>query len=95
MTCCQLADDELVAQEAEAFDCETCPLAAQLAALDDDNQEAWALYRACCNRFLVDTHAVGVALARLTAEDDPETFAQKAERLRILYDTLQPVKRTT
>jgi hypothetical protein len=94
VTCCQLADEELIEQEAGAFDCTACPLATQMAELDGENRAAWGLYRACCNRFLVDAQAVGYALARLTEDDDPEAFLEKAERLRIIYDVVAPKKTT-
>ena len=82
----------MVEQEAEQYDCAACPLAAQLDALDDDNREAWRLYRACCNRFVVDLQAGAVLLDRLTRDLDAEAFADQCERLRVLYDVLQPRK---
>lgn len=93
MTCCQLADDDLVTQEAEQFDCGTCEVARRLAEMDDDNREAWALYRACCNRFAVDLQAGAVLLDRLTQGMDADDFAETMDRLRVIYDTLQPPKR--
>lgn len=84
----------MVEEEAEQYDCDSCPVEAAMAQLDDDNREAWGLYRACCNRFVVDLQAGAVLLNRLTEEQDSETFAATCERLRILYDTLQPRKST-
>lgn len=84
----------MVEQEAEQYDCDTCPIQAQMAQLDDENREAWALYRACCNRFVVDLQAGAVLLDRLTAEQDADAFAATCERLRVLYDVLQPRKTT-
>jgi hypothetical protein len=84
----------MVEQEHEAFNCETCPLAAQLDALDGPNTEAWWLYKSCCNRFLVDAQAVPMALERLTAEQDAEQFAETLDRLRIIHDVMAPRKQT-
>lgn len=92
VVCCQLADEELVEQEADAYDCEACPVAAQMADLDADNRAAWALYRTCCNRFVVDLQAGAVLLDRLTADQDAEEFAATCERLRLIHDTVQPRK---
>ena len=65
-----------------------------MAALDTENRTAWLLYRQLCNRFVNDLQAGSVLLDRLTTEDDSETFADKCERLRVIYDVLQPPKKT-
>jgi hypothetical protein len=85
-------DDEMVSQEAEAYDCDTCEVMTRITGLDDDNREAWALYRRCCNRFLVDLQAGHLMLQRATEELDSETFVDRCERLRVLYDVMQPPK---
>ena len=64
----------------------------RLTALDEDNRSAWALYRTLCNRFANDIQAGGVMLGRLTEQQEPDEFAETCERLRVIYDTLQPPK---
>ena len=93
--CCQLADAEIIEQEADQFDCSACPLLEHSAMLDDENREAWSLYRACCNRFTHDLHAGSVVLDRLTQHLSADEFADCAERLRIIYDVMQPRKEPT
>lgn len=82
----------MVTQEAEQFDCGTCEVAQRMTGLDAENRAAWALYRACCNRFAVDLQAGAVVLDRLTTDMDADEFADTMERLRVIYDTLQPPK---
>ena len=64
----------------------------RLTALDDENRTAWGRYRLLCNRFVNDLQAGSVMLNRLTEDEDPDTFAESCERLRVIYDTLQPPK---
>lgn len=92
MTCCQLADDEVVEQEAEQFDCAACPVRERMTGLDAENREAWSAYQTCANRFVVDYQAGPVLLDRLTRDWDADDFVALMERLRIIYDTLQPPK---
>jgi hypothetical protein len=65
---------------------------ARVADLDRDNCETWLLYRRCCNRFLVDFQAGHLVLQRATEDLDSETFLDRCERLRVLYDVMQPPK---
>lgn len=92
MPCCQLVDDETVASDPQEFDCRTCEVMAQVISLDDDNRMAWERYRLLCNRFTNDLSAGGVVLDRLTKDDDADTFVESIERLRVIYDVLQPPK---
>lgn len=86
------ADDETIRTDPQEFDCRTCVVAERMGELDGDNRAAWGLYRHLCNRFLNDLQAGSVALHRLTEEQDPDTFADSCERLRVIYDVLQPPK---
>lgn len=83
-----------MSSEPDQFDCDSCEVATHLDTLDDDNREAWALYRACCNRFLADTQTIPVLLAKRTEDLDSEAFEELAERLRVIYDIVQPRKTT-
>lgn len=82
----------MVRQQPEAYDCDACEVTARTSALGDENREAWLLYRRCCNRFLVDLQAGHLMLQRATEDADSETFLDLCERLRVLYDVLQPPK---
>ena len=95
VVCCQLADDELVASEPEQYDCRSCVLIEHLTSLDADNQQAWEIYRACCNRFTQDLGAGSVVLDRLTQDMEPEDFVDVTDRLRLVYDILAPRKEPT
>jgi hypothetical protein len=64
----------------------------QLTGLDADNQQAWDIYRACCNRFTQDLGAGAVVLERLTQDMAVEDFVDVTERLRVVYDILAPRK---
>lgn len=55
-----------------------------------ENHHAWTLFHQCATRFLADTHAGGVALARLTADLSAEEFSDLLERFNLLYDVLCP-----
>ncbi len=66
----------------------------RLTDLDDDNRASWLLYRQLCNRFVNDLQAGSVLLDRLTEDDDAEVFAEKCDRLQVIYDVLQPPKTT-
>jgi hypothetical protein len=81
-----------VATDPEQFNCRECVVMERIGALDNENRESWLLHRRLCNRFVNDLQAGGVMLARLTEDMDAETFADRCERLRVIYDTLQPPK---
>ena len=88
-----MADDELVAQEPELYDCDDCTLLARLQELDGDNQQAWTLYRTCCNRFTQDLGAGALLLDRLTQDLGADEFGDLTERLRLVYDIVAPRKK--
>lgn len=64
----------------------------RLGGLDPENTTAWGRYRLLCNRFVNDLQAGSVMLNRLTEDEDPERFVESCERLRVIYDVLQPPK---
>jgi hypothetical protein len=72
------------------YDCESCPVRAAIHGLDDENLEAWRLYHTLASRFLVDAQAVGAVFARLTEGHSPTQLTDTCERMRVLYDALQP-----
>ncbi len=92
LPCCQLADDETVRTDPQEFDCRTCVVMERIGELDEENRSGWGLYRRLCNRLVNDLRAGSVVLDRLTADLDTEQFADQCERLRVIYDTLQPPK---
>lgn len=79
-------------EESDVYDCATCEVADRIGQLDDDNQMAWGIYRRCCNRFITDLQAGAMLLDRLTQDFEADAFADTCERLRVIYDTLQPPK---
>ncbi len=84
------ATDEELETDGEQYDCETCPVADHLQGLWPENAEAWRIYRLLASRFLVDLHAGGAALTKLTADLDEEPFEDLMQRLAIIYDVLCP-----
>jgi hypothetical protein len=94
LPCCQFADEETIRGDSQEFDCRTCEITAQLNGLDDDNRFTWALHRQLCNRFVNDLQAGSVLLSRLTEHQEQDEFAETCERLRVIYDTVQPPKET-
>ena len=93
VVCCQMADEELVEQEPDLYDCDDCALLDKLQDLDQDNQQAWSLYRTCCNRFTQDLGAGALLLDRLTQDLGAEEFSDLTERLRLVYDIVAPRKK--
>lgn len=87
-----MADDDTVRTDPQEFNCRECVVMERIGQLDADNRSVWGLYRLLCNRFVNDLQAGSVALDRLTQDDDPDAFADKTERLRVIYDVLQPPK---
>jgi hypothetical protein len=90
-TCCQFATEQET-QEQGVYNCTLCPVADALYELRDDtlNYRAWGLYHQCANRFTFESGAASVVLARLTQEDDQETFHQLLDRLIFAFDTFCP-----
>jgi hypothetical protein len=43
-TCCLIVDEETAEEDAEIFECETCPVASALEELDGENRAAWGCY---------------------------------------------------
>ena len=74
------------------FDCETCVVAETVDDLSSENTAAWRLFHRLCSRFLSDTHATAVALAKYTEGQDVEEFSDTMTRLAILYDVYFPPK---
>lgn len=90
--CCLFTDDATIESDLEQFDCETCGLRAQLVALDEENQEAWQMYRRLARRILGDLDARAVALDRLTRGWPAARFEAMVDRLNVIHDVLQPPK---
>lgn len=88
-----MVDEETAEDDADAFECETCPVAEALASLDGPNRRAWQLYNTVVTRLAADLHAGGVVLDRLTRELDPDDFEDCWGRLTMLYHAINPVKR--
>lgn len=87
-----MADDETLAHDGQAFDCETCVVRQALDGLDADNAAAWGLFRRLCTRFVVDRRLTPMLLARETAGLDDEDTADLVTRLSILYEAFYPVR---
>lgn len=94
-TCCLMVDDATLEEEDaetanEMFNCDECEISAQMQALDAFNCRTWAIYRHLVTRLAADMHSGGVVLERLTADLDPDDFAELWRRLVILYDVICP-----
>ncbi len=61
-------------------------------ALTPENARAWALFRTLATRFVFETHSVPTVLSRLTAEEEPELFAETVQRLAVIFDLVYPAK---
>ena len=92
--CCQFATADDIEQDPEQYQCDTCLVVRAFDGLDEDNRKAWTLFRQVCTRFLFETHAIGAALMRLTADLDEDAMADTLTRLSILYDSTYPQKRS-
>lgn len=90
--CCLFADAATVASDRDAFDCEACALRQRLGDLDEDNQEAWRMYRQLSRRILGDLDARAVTLDRLTRGWPARRFDVLVDRLNVIHDVLQPPK---
>ena len=76
--------------DAELFECDSCPVLAQLQELDPVNAEAWRIYRELASRFAAELHMGGVALDRMTQGWDEERFTDLWRRLTVAFDVLNP-----
>jgi hypothetical protein len=88
--CCRWATQDEIDGDAAMYDCESCAVREAISGLDDENLAAWRLYHTIASRFLVDAQAVGAVFARLTADQPPAQLTDTCERMRVLYDALQP-----
>ena len=90
--CCLYTDDATIDSDLDAFDCETCALRQRLTELDEDNQEAWGMYRRLSRRILGDLDARALTLDRLTRGWPATRFDALVDRLNVIHDVLQPPK---
>lgn len=81
-----------MATDPDVFNCDTCDVGRRWRGLDADNADAWHLYQRLVTRFAMETHTVGVQLARALADLDDEHAGELCDRLAILYDVLVPVR---
>ena len=77
-------------QEADQFDCDTCPLAASVQALDGSNAEAWSLYRRVYSRLNVEWGLVPDLFRRLVAGMDDDDVLELVDRLSLIFGILNP-----
>jgi hypothetical protein len=91
-----LADESLLSgEDAQNFDCQTCPLAERLEALDAENAEAWRIFGRIYSRLALDMPGfVEPFLARVLADYDTDDALDLSERLGVIYDVLNPPKNT-
>lgn len=90
-----MASDEALDEDPDAYSdaqCEGCAVRQAIEDLDAPNRDAWSLYRQIVTRFTVDAQVVPLALSRLTADRDPDAFAELLDRFAVLYDALSPPK---
>ncbi len=92
LPCCLFVDDAISTEDAEAYDCDACPVADALAELDEDaeNLEAWRVFHRCVTRFSVDTHTTSLLLDGELRGRDPADVPDLMSRLTLLYDILHP-----
>ena len=90
LLCCQTCEPQIADEESAHFDCETCPLARALEALDGDNALAWTTYGRIYSRFHHDWGLIPTMFARVIDGFDPEDVTELTERLAVIYDILQP-----
>lgn len=65
-------------------------MAAALEGLDEENSQAWGIYRQLVSRLAADLTAGGEVLRRLTAHVPDEDWPDLWRRLVLLYQTLNP-----
>ncbi len=90
--CCQTADPDVLSDEHEAFDCETCDLAQAQRNLDADNSEAWRVFHLCGRRVAVEWRMSGVVLGKITERMTVEETTDLVERLDVILAELFPPK---
>jgi hypothetical protein len=81
-------------QEAEAFDCETCPIACAQAALSAENAEAWRIFNLCGSRVAVQWNLSHLILQRMTERWTVDETTDVIERLDIILAELAPPRAT-
>lgn len=90
--CCENADEAAIQQAPEVFTCETCPRRQWRESWEDDplNRRAWDAYHQVATRFGMDTHTIGLALARVAHDWTDEEFVDAWTRIAVIYDMLHP-----
>jgi hypothetical protein len=79
-----------VAQEPDAYNCDTCPVRAKQDALDDDNRQAVAIWAKVGKRLVLEHGLAGWLLTPLTRGWTDDAKADLVERLAVIYDALLP-----
>jgi hypothetical protein len=87
-----VVDQEVLETDADAFDCTTCPLAAQQAALYRENVDAWHIFHTVGRRVVVQL-GMGPEVFRQCVKDrEPDEIVDLLDRLSLIHDVLDPPK---
>lgn len=90
LACCLSAEDDELATDPDAYDCDTCAVLDQLDGLWPENRAAWTLSRQLLTRFTHDFGCVGLLIERVTRDQDLRDALDLVTRLTMIYDELCP-----
>lgn len=69
-------------------------MANALDALFPENADAWQVFHQIATRFVVDAGLAGAVFQRLTDDCSRDDVEDLVDRLSLIYDIVQPEKRT-
>lgn len=84
------ATQEQIDGDPDQYDCQSCQVWQRLEGLDQENRQAWTLFRQFAVRLTADAQCGGYVLERLTANVPDEDWPAVWRRLCLLYDVLSP-----
>lgn len=92
IACCQTVSEDIVDQEWEQFDCETCAYAEARSKVYPENDEAWAFMNACGGKLAMDWHLGGFLFAKWTEGWSLDDVLDLLRRAEIIAEELAPPK---
>ena len=90
MTCCQFATDEEIADDPDAYDCETCEHRLLREALSEDDQQALRLHARLGSRMVHDLRLVPLVFDVARLRLSPREAEELLDRLDLIHEHLAP-----
>jgi len=85
-----MVSQDILDDESEHFDCDTCPLLEAQETLDADNREAWHLYSRCRTRLVVESRLTAEVFRRLVEGWPTRDVLEVVDRMSVIHEVLNP-----